>query len=116
MNNFMKRANKVILDKFWSKENDDTKDYLYVILTRQKVYARLTRKNMFDNRLNCGTFIECVPLNGNQKAIDNYANDLIKEFNLSECSIEELKNIEASTEAEDVKRAFDYAENLIRNS
>lgn len=113
--NFHPMAHKVIVDKFWSKdEYDDTKDFVYVILPRQKVFIKVLRKDLFDNGLHYGTFIDQIPVNGGQEGVDSYAQDIINKLGAKKVSIEELKNIENETKDQDVAQAFAHAEKSFR--
>lgn len=107
---FNPHAHKVIVDKYWSKDNDDSKDIVYIILPRQKVFVKLTRKEMFDKNLHYGTFIDQVPVNTEITSVDDYANDIIKRLGAKEVSTDELTNIENKTRVQDTAQAFAHAE------
>ena len=102
------QPHKIIVDKYWSSKDsyDDTKDQVYVILPRQKVFAKITRKELFDNGLYRGTFIDQRAVGDTQEEVDKFAQRLINNFELKEVSIEDIKSEEEKTKVNDVAQAF----------
>lgn len=120
------RANKIFIDLYSTPPSDNityeeyrkyykAHNLVYILLLDKKIYTKVGRDEMFEKNMHHGCMLKSIACPTPQD-VECVARQLINTYRLQEVTPDNFIALELEDESNRVSRAFELAEQMIRNT